>query len=155
MRAMQDHSSIGHTGGSMRHLALAACALLALAACKEEAARAPLDPLSLMGTEIEWTVQEIAGTPVPEGVTVTLLSPEPGMIAGSSGCNRYSGRVETREGFLHVGALAGTRMMCPPEQMQVEQSFHSVIGTAKNLRLAGKVLEFSDGTGKVILRASR
>ena len=130
-------------------------ALTALAACKEDAAKAPIDPLSLMGRAVEWAVTEVAGTPVPEGISVTLLSPEAGMIAGSSGCNRYSGRIEVQEGFLHVGALAGTRMMCPPAQMQVEQAFHSTIGTVKNLRLAGKVLEFSDATGKVVLRASR
>lgn len=136
-------------------VAVLALALVALAACKEDAPKAPIDPLSLMGKDVEWAVSDIAGAPVPEGISVTLLSPETGMIAGSSGCNRYSGRVEVQEGFLHVGALAGTRMMCPPAQMQVEQAFHSTVGTVKNLRLAGKVLEFSDATGKVVLRASR
>jgi len=139
----------------MRIAVLALAALVALAACKEDKPKAPIDPLSLMGREVEWVVTEVAGTPVPEGVSVTMLSPETGMIAGSSGCNRYSGRVEMQGGFLQVGALAGTRMMCPPPQMQVEQAFHSTIGTVKNLRLAGKVLEFSDATGKVVLRASR
>lgn len=136
-------------------VAVLALALIALAACKEEAATAPADPLALIGTGTEWTVTEIAGTAVPAGVSVTILSPEPGMLAGSSGCNRYAGRVETREGALHVGALAGTRMMCPPEQMQVEQAFHSTIGTVAALRQAGPALEFTDAAGKVVLRATR
>ena len=130
-------------------------ALFALAACKEEVAQAPTDPLALMGREVAWSVTELAGSPVPEGVSVTLLSPETGMIAGGSGCNRYSGRVGVQDGVLHVGALAGTRMMCPPAHMQVEQAFHSTIGTVKHLRLAGQGLEFTDASGKVVLRATR
>ena len=127
-------------------------ALAVLAACKEDT---PADPLGLIGSGVEWTVTEIAGVAVPASVKVTLLSPEPGMIAGSSGCNRYAGRVETRDGALHVGALAGTRMMCPPDQMQVEQAFHSIIGTATALRQTGPALEFTDAAGKVVLRATR
>lgn len=135
-------------------VAVLALALIALAACKEDAT-APADPLALIGTGTEWTVTEIAGTAVPAAIKVTLLSPEPGMLAGTSGCNRYAGRIETREGALHVGALAGTRMMCPPDQMQVEQAFHSTIGTVTALRLTGPALDFTDATGKVVLRATR
>ena len=130
-------------------------ALTALAACKEDAPTPAADPLALIGTGTEWTITEIAGAAVPEGIRVTMLSPEPGMIAGSSGCNRYSGRIETRDGALHVGALAGTRMMCPPEQMLVEQAFHSTIGTVTGLQLADQALDFTDTTGKVVLRAAR
>ncbi|WP_444463279.1 META domain-containing protein [Rhodobacter capsulatus] len=136
-------------------VAVLALALIALAACQEDAPTPAADPLALIGTGTEWTVTEIAGAAVPEGIRVTLLSPEPGMIAGSSGCNRYSGRIETRDGALHVGALAGTRMMCPPEQMQVEQAFHSTIGTVTGLQLADQALDFTDTTGKVVLRAAR
>ena len=136
-------------------VAVLALALIALAACKEDAAQTPADPLALIGTGTEWTLTEIAGAAVPADVSVTILSPEPGMIAGSSGCNRYAGRIEIRDGALHVGALAGTRMMCPPAQMQVEQAFHSTIGTVTALRLTGPALDFTDAAGKVVLRASR
>ena len=64
-------------------VAVLALALIALAACKEEAATAPADPLALIGTGTEWTVTEIAGTAVPAGVSVTILSPEPGMLTGT------------------------------------------------------------------------
>ena len=136
-------------------VAVLALALIALAACQEDAPTPAADPLALIGTGTEWTITEIAGAQVPEGIRVTMLSPEPGMIAGSSGCNRYSGRIETRDGALHVGALAGTRMMCAPEQMQVEQAFHSTIGTVTALQLADQALDFTDAAGKVVLRAAR
>ncbi len=128
-----------------------ALALLALAACREEA---PADPLAALPVGGEWRVTELAGAPVPAGVPVTLGRPEAGLIAGSSGCNRYNARIEPREGKLHVGALAGTRMMCPPEVMAVEQAFHSTFTRIDGARMAGEVLELTRGE-TVVLRAQR
>lgn len=134
-------------------LALLVPLCLGLAGCKAEPPAA--DPLALLGANSEWRVSEIAGAPVAPGVTVTLATPEPGLIAGSSGCNRYSGRVSLRDGQLHVGALAGTRMMCPPAQMQAEQGFHSTIGRVRSARLVAETLELTDEAGTVLIRAAR
>lgn len=136
----------------MRHLTLAVMACLSLAACKETAVT---DPLELLGIKTEWTVTEIAGTAVPDGVTVTMQRPEAGMLAGSSGCNRYTGPVKAENGKIHIGALAGTRMMCPDSQMQAETAFHSTIGRATGARMAGGVLELTDDTGAVLLKATK
>ncbi|PTV95812.1 heat shock protein HslJ [Rhodobacter aestuarii] len=129
--------------------------VLALAACKEEVPKPLTDPLNLLDHASQWHVFDIAGMVVPDGIAVTMTAPEPGVIAGQSGCNRYSGRVEMRENLLHVGALSGTRMMCPPTEMEVEQAFHSTIGRAKGLRLVGETLEFTDLEGKPLIRAHK
>ena len=134
----------------MHRLILTALACLSLAACKDKAAA---DPLELLGLNTEWAVREIAGSPVPEGVKVTLLRPEPGMIAGSSGCNRYTGPAKLENGKIHIGALAGTRMMCPDPQMAAETAFHSTIGRTTGARLADGTLELTDDAGAVLLRA--
>ena len=136
-------------------LATLALATLALAACKPEAPAPAQDPLSLLGQGVEWRITEIAGNTVPDNVTVTLSLPEAGRVAGSSGCNRYAGQLESRDGALQVGALVATRMMCGPAQMQVEQAFHSTIDTAKGVRLVDGALEITDAAGKVVLRARR
>lgn len=136
----------------MRRLMLTALACLALAACKDEAAA---DPLELLGMGVEWHVTEIAGAPVPAGVGVTIARPEDGMIAGSSGCNRYSGRVSTHDGKLEIGALAGTRMACFGPAEEVERAFHSTIGRAKDAQMAGDTLELTDAAGKVLIRAMK
>ena len=129
-----------------------AFALLALAACREEA---PADPLAALPVGGEWRVTELAGAPVPEGVSVTLGRPEAGLIAGSSGCNRYNARVEPRGGKLHFGALAGTRMMCPEAQMQTERNFHAALTRAKQAQATGDALEITDAAGKVLIRATK
>lgn len=136
----------------MKTMTLATLACLSLAACKTEATA---DPLDLLGLDAEWHVTEIAGDAVPETVRVTLLRPEPGMIAGNSGCNRYTGPARTVDGRIEIGALAGTRMMCPDAQMQAETAFHSTIGKTRGARITDDVLEFTDNEGAVILRARK
>ncbi len=129
---------------------LAALACLALVACRDEAEAA--DPLALFGTGVEWRVIEIDGMVVPEGVEVTLAQPEAGLIAGSSGCNRYSGRISAEGAGLKIGALAGTRMMCPEVQMQAEQAFHSNISRIDGVAVEGEELLLTR-EGKVKIRA--
>lgn len=131
----------------------AALACLSLVACKDEAA-ASADPLAVLGTGVEWRVTEIDGQPVPEGVTVTITQPEPGLLAGTSGCNRYSGRISAEGGALKIGALAGTRMMCPDAQMQAEQAFHSNISRIEGARITEGMLELTR-EGAVMIRATK
>lgn len=131
----------------------AALACLSLIACREEAA-AGADPLAMLGTGVEWRVTEIDGQPVPEGVTVTIVQPEPGLLAGSSGCNRYSGRMTAEGTTLKIGALAGTRMMCPDPQMQAEQAFHSNISRIDGAQITEGLLELTR-EGAVMIRATK
>lgn len=135
----------------MSRIPLIALACLALAACRDK----PADPLELIGKQTEWTVTEIAGAPVPEGVKVTITQPEPGMLAGTSGCNRYSGPVRSEAGKLHVGAIAGTRMMCPEPQMTAETAFHSTISRTTGAKLDGEVLTLTDDAGTALIRARK
>lgn len=139
----------------MRPILIALCAALALAGCKEDGAKPTNDPLNLLDHAVTWQVTEIDGTPIPAGIAVTVSAPEPGLIAGTAGCNRYSGPVAMRENQLHVGELVGTRMMCDPATMAVEGAFHSTISRARGLRLVGEELEFTDLENKPLIRAHK
>ncbi|RWR04468.1 META domain-containing protein [Sinirhodobacter populi] len=141
-----------HKEDIMHRLFLIAAATMALGACKAET---PSDPLELLGTDTEWTVTDISGVPVPAEVKVTILRPAPGTIAGSSGCNRYTGSAKTVDGRIEIGPLAGTRMMCPEPQMQAETAFLMTIEKTTGLRESGGVLEFTDSAGDVVLKASK
>lgn len=136
----------------MHRLFLIAAATMALGACKAET---PSDPLELLGTNTEWTITDIAGAPVPGDAKVTILRPGVGTIAGSSGCNRYTGSAKTVDGRIEIGPLAGTRMMCPEPQMQAETVFLATIDKTTGLRESGGVLEFIDAAGDVVLKATK
>ena len=54
------------------------------------------------------------------GVTIAFM--EDGRVGGSSGCNQYTGSYTIEGGHsLSFGPLAGTRKLCPPPLMELEQ----------------------------------
>jgi heat shock protein HslJ len=90
----------------------------------------------------EWILTRFArDEAVPESPEVTLTYKQ-GQFVGHSGCNRYFGQVEGGQmpGDLVVGPIAGTRMACPAEVMEVEQRFLTALENAfKFSYLAGKL----------------
>lgn len=73
----------------------------------------------------EWVLARFDRTDrAPEEPEITILFEE-NRIAGGSGCNRYMGTVSAGEmpGDLTVGLLAGTRMACPAEVMELESRY--------------------------------
>jgi len=122
-------------------------AVTAVAGCKSETP----DPLEALAPNAIWNVTEIAGAPVPAKVEVTLSHPEKGLIAGSSGCNRYNGRISMQDGRVRVGELAGTRMMCPPDVMKVEGAFHSNIARVDAVKIVGDKLQLLENGTPVII----
>lgn len=74
-----------------------------------------LSKSSLDGTE--WVLQraETPGGPVTPAADVPTLQIEDGRIAGSDGCNQFSGSVQpTDDGRITVSHLASTKRACPP-----------------------------------------
>jgi heat shock protein HslJ len=81
---------------------------------------------------VTWRLLRLAdGTPVPEGVAVTLTLEED-RLAGQSGCNRYFATVTPGRSpqALQVGPLAGTRMACPEKVMALEDRFQADLQAA-------------------------
>lgn len=88
-------------------------------------------------------------SPAPATPTITLkFNLEEQRVSGSSGCNRYFGTVGSpvsRE--LVIGHLAGTKRMCPPELMEIEQSFLEALGSANSYTwfLGRLAISYHDG----------
>jgi hypothetical protein len=56
------------------------------------------------------------------GGGVTIVFMDEGRVGGSSGCNQYTGSYTIEGGHsLSFGPLAGTRKLCPPPLMELEQ----------------------------------
>jgi heat shock protein HslJ len=84
-----------------------------------------------------WRLVEIAGQAVPETVLATLAFSEPGRVAGTAGCNGYTGTARLEEGRLALGPLATTRRACEPQAMAFEQRYLAALATAQGLRRDG------------------
>ncbi|MGD9510023.1 MAG: META domain-containing protein [Geminicoccaceae bacterium] len=108
-------------------LALLTCVVVGCATAQ------PPGPLPDGLTGTHWIAKTLAGGEVPENVTVTLEFPEPGQVAGRSGCNRYSGPIGVSGGRLVLGPLAMTRMACPPPQSEFERLFVATADRAQRL----------------------
>lgn len=125
---------------------VAACLTVALATACHPSGRgrarlaqdAPRDDariaLSAVGADswrlTAWSADEPAA-PTP----VVSLRYNAGSFTGRSGCNRYTAPVEQRSGrgAIAVGAIAVTRMMCPPPTDAVERRFLAALGSARAL----------------------
>lgn len=102
---------------------------------------------------IVWQAFEFNDAPVAENVVITMELGQ-GRISGKSACNRYTGpyalNVEARS-LKITGPVAGTRMACPPELMQVETAFNAVLPNITAYRVEdGPVLTIFAGTTEVL-----
>lgn len=114
-----------------------------------DGADASFDVASVQGSQ--WELVSLGGTPVLEGGSKPTLSfPEPGRIAGSASCNRYSGSAQiTPEGKLALSApnaLAVTRMACAEDALNSqEMRFLQLLEGAGQMRLDGDRLSILTG----------
>jgi heat shock protein HslJ len=128
-----------------------------LAACAPEAASGP--PPALAGSA--WTVELIAGQAplMGRGGAPSLTFPTEGGVAGSTGCNRFSGAAAFgAEGALSLGGpdgmLATTRMACTLLLMQQESRMTAALGRVVRYEVpADGRLWLVDADGDIVLEA--
>lgn len=102
-----------------------------------------------------WIAEDIAGAGVVDRARSTLQVRE-GRIAGSSGCNRYTGSGRFENGEVRIGKLAVTRMACPPALMDQEAKFLKALSASHRYEIGAEgLLRLYDGSGAATLRFSR
>jgi heat shock protein HslJ/uncharacterized membrane protein len=99
------------------------------------------------GGNVEWIVEDIGGAGLIDASRVTVQI-DGDRIAGRSGCNRYSGRIERLNTAVRIGPLAGTRMACAPALMAQETRFLALLGAVTSITTApdgALILATADG----------
>ena len=101
-----------------------------------------------------WVVQEM-------NVEDTMTAPaagapayavfEDGTIAGSTGCNNYTGAYETDGGSMTIGPLAATRMACAEPLMEQEFAYFILMEQVDSYKVSGNDLTLSNG-GTVLIK---
>ena len=111
-------------------------------------------PLSDRLINTEWLLEDLAGAGVIDNLQTTLRFDETSRISGYGGCNRYRATAqlvadagqEIEMGFT-VGAVASTRMMCPPAAMNQEARYFQALEKSQRIRLEGSfLLVYSEGS---------
>jgi heat shock protein HslJ len=132
---------------------LFAVAALALASCAFSDLTDDLTP-DLDGTG--WSLTGWAGSrvdPVPFRITMLFADDR---VSGRSGVNSFAGAY-TRgpDTAFTVGDLETTEMGGPPEAMQAEETFRSLLSRVRTYRREGGLLMLGDETGQPLLVLTR
>ena len=107
-------------------------------------------PTALVGPT--WRLASLDGRAALPGSRVTAVFAEDGRVAGSAGCNAYTGRANPSAGRLEVGPLASTRMFCDVDGvMTQEAAYLGLLEKATAYRIAGARLELGPATGAATL----
>ncbi|MBA4055140.1 MAG: hypothetical protein C0490_10535 [Marivirga sp.] len=94
-----------------------------------------------------WRLSEMNGNPVmtPDSVREAhfILSPQ-GNIKGFAGCNSLAGSYTLADKKIRFIVIT-TKMMCPPEQMEIETFFTKALSSADSYKIDGETLELYEG----------
>ena len=138
-----------------RWMAIALVGLTAvLAACGSadddvDTAAAPEGP-PLEGTN--WILSDSTDLGVSlDGVTVSARFQD-GTVAGTSGCNSYTGPYEVDGEDLTVGPdIASTQIACEDPQASVEQAYLAALPEVSSFAIAAEQLTLNNGDGDALL----
>jgi heat shock protein HslJ len=106
--------------------------------------------------EGDWQLADLNGGGAPDPA-ITLRfdgGDQNNRLAGSSGCNRFSGRWGQDGRTLKLGPFAATRMACAPAVLAVEQRFLAVLGDVGMLQFtaAGEAILTTRDGRRLLLR---
>lgn len=101
-------------------------------------------------TETTWKAQAVTinggFSTLIGGTEITIQFGTDGKVAGSSGCNRFTGSYETNGDQLTFGPLATTRIGCAPDIMAQEQGFLNALAATTTYRIVGTELTLYDAS---------
>ena len=146
----------------MRTLPFLIAGALLACGCSAQAAREPAAPAPVTtaassavaaGVEGNWRFVELAGVPVPPGVTATLRL-HGGHASGKAGCNAYGASWTSVNGKASFGAPRSTKMACltPAGAMQVERGVFNALGHTAKIETGDGQLLLLDASGKTMAK---
>lgn len=103
-----------------------------------------------------WLAEDIRGGGVIDNLQSVLEISADGNVSGSGGCNRLRGQATISGTSLAFGAIATTRMACPPAVMDQESKFLAALEAVRCFRIDPQEhkLHLLDAAGQTVLRLS-
>lgn len=98
-----------------------------------------------------WAGPDGAEIAVPAGILATAVVAD-GVIAGSTGCNRYRAPCTIDGAALEIGPAAMTMMACDAERTTVERAFTTALAGVRARAIEGDELRLLDAAGRTALR---
>jgi heat shock protein HslJ len=76
-------------------------------------------------------------------------------MSGASGCNRYNAAYEATGNEISIGAIAGTMMACPEDEMAVENQYRQLLAEVTSFEVSGSSMSMSEAEGTSVLQFSQ
>jgi len=103
-----------------------------------------------------WALTELMGKAPLAGTGISAEFTADGTVAGSAGCNRYSGTYTVSGGNITFSTQSAmTMMMCEQPVMDQESAYMQALGEARTFAVKGDQLTLfgGDGTGLAVYEA--
>jgi heat shock protein HslJ len=98
-----------------------------------------------------WGLAELNGKQLVPGTVITAVFSSDGKVAGSSGCNQYSGNYTVSgSSITFSGYMVATMMACPQPVMDQETAYLKVLGGAKSYQVSGDQMTLKDTSNTVV-----
>lgn len=108
--------------------------------------------LALVG---KWRIEAVRGADAFDpSATVFELGPD-GRLATTVGCNRIAGAPNLEGDRITFGAMASTRMACPPPLDRLEATYLAALTAARTWRVEGTKLMLLDAQGEAAVTLGR
>jgi heat shock protein HslJ len=135
----------------LRLLAIAAISVV-MAACSGAPGAGGGTGGTITGTNWKLASYDVSGTstPVPAGVAADARFAAD-KVAGSGGCNSFSGPAVVTGATIKVGPLASTQMACQPPANDVETAYLANLGKATSFTATAAALTMFGSDGKALL----
>jgi heat shock protein HslJ len=98
----------------------------------------------------DWMVVSVGDLAAPDGSTATLTY-DGERVAGSTGCNSFTGDATFEDGSADIGLLAVTLMACPDPEGAFEQAFLAAMESVTSYAVDGDTLALENGDGNAVI----
>jgi putative lipoprotein len=104
-----------------------------------------------------WRAEAIRNRGVPADFQAVLEIAPDGVVSGSGGCNRISGKATTEGAYMSFGPIVATKMSCDPATTDHESSFLAALADTRLWRFdeVREKLILVDAHGVTVLRLVR
>lgn len=124
-------------------------AALAMAACGDDDAGGSGEADDVIGTV--WSLDQLAGEPVPAGAEVTLEF-DGEMVFGNGGCNQYNSAATFDDGVVTIAPeIVSTRMACVGPGGDIEFEYLAALPLSSGFVVDDGTLTITDSDDDVLL----
>lgn len=108
------------------------------------------DMESLYGKE--WVLEYVnKDKPVIDKLRATIRFEKDGKLTGSGGCNKFFGSYEIKDGKVVIGPVGGTKMMCPPAVMDIEDAYMAALAGELEVRMEEGKMKLCSSEDKCLI----